>query len=1345
MISSFDYYKQVINPEMYLCNPDQRELCALKAENRHLVLRFNDLSELTFTVPKEEGFETHYDLVETKRLIKLENIGWFQITSVTETIEGNRCIKSVTAESHQTEFKNRGFFTENRVYMFYNPNDPTDSRYDANDETHIPSVVGQLYQQLGIKINLSVDGDVLEDQKEWVITKIGESLKFNAQDAYNIYTPASGANNICRNFTSNNTMFGYDFMVNEASKAFGVVFIFDFLYHTIKIDLIDNVISPTDIYLSMDNLLNNINVTENAENITTVLNCNGTNADIRCVNPMGTNYVVNFDYYAKEVVEDGEYTYPWMTKELINALHQWESEYYGCVNGWDFEKTYPEGVRALNTFSKQQEEVKVELTKIKTKLNDFQNAIDRVNSNKDIINDPETGSILPSGYYIAETVDVGNNSIDPSSKFGVDLSKSLYNVEYSVAEDGESVLFANNIAGGEWVAEEPFMIPNAPSFFTKIKASDYYVDKNSQYKITLSLNGTTDTFIVSAVSAESDGFEGTGAALFGNLFSTENLMAISDDNGNVCNLLIYVGVTLNSELEAEPYEGITLLFFPVQGTGEFAVRSIEPGITESSGSSLFRPSTSLTCYKEAPLPILEEGTKRFTFSFDSESSTGTIDDMVKALDDTNFNNKGEYQESTSTTAPFLYFSDAKDGVTVYSYCKLLPAIAVGNLYDSTGNLAETDANKDFKTKGEVFFATIRDIKFKIDNGSVYVGTDGNDGEIIYGTTAVATISGDKFIYNGATYKINKPYMGIASITTCYVKGYEKYVPAIEVTGDNGWINLWQARASSQEDKIERLQSRIDSENSFIQSIHERCNIEKFIKRLYNGDALYSELRNYWIEGEYQNENIEVLEDASFSEIIDLSTQLKEAGEKELEKVSQPTFTMTAQAVNFLRLIEFKRFIDQVGLGKTVTIEKSRDVHYHPVLMSMEYDIDSSENFSLSFSNAAKIDETAMTYADLIKEASNTSRTISANWSNLIDYSKNKSTFERLINDPLNKTLSAARINDANQEFVVDKTGILGRTFTDESKTSFDNKQLRIRNNVLLFTDDGWQTAKLALGECFDGNGNSMGYGLIADTIVGTMIIGEHLNITGTITVGDELCIKSEDNGIYLNGTGITIVDGSNKRVFYADTKGELELEGTVTAKKGKFGNCIIKEDGSIVSNGGHFSISAAGHITADAGGTIGGFKIGDKCLYTGEIASMGSSDQNYFGYDGIQLNYGFKVVNEDGAKVYARYYNADMTTETVYGTYRWSCITTPQGIHFSCGGGSVGNVAQTASIGFAMNGSTQTRLTISSDIIDIVAPSGINWTLIDREQSITTSGYTGTFICGGTTWKFSSGILVGIS
>ena len=297
MISSYDYYKQIESPNMYLCNPDRRFICALNGDSRHLVLRFNDLSELTFTVPKIKESETYYNLIETKRLIFLDKIGWFQITDVSETIEGENVSKDVTAQSHQYSFKDRGFVTEERIYMFFNPNDPLDEKYDSSNPLAIPSVIGQLHQQLGVKALLNkADNEASEDKGEWTVTYIDPVLKFISKSYSEMYTPAEYIDNVCRGFEANANLNGYDFMINQVEKAFEVIFDFDFLNHTIKVKTLDDITVPTNIYLSFENIVNSLKITENAEDIVTVMSCNGSDIDIRTVNPMGTNYIANFEY-----------------------------------------------------------------------------------------------------------------------------------------------------------------------------------------------------------------------------------------------------------------------------------------------------------------------------------------------------------------------------------------------------------------------------------------------------------------------------------------------------------------------------------------------------------------------------------------------------------------------------------------------------------------------------------------------------------------------------------------------------------------------------------------------------------------------------------------------------------------------------------------------------------------------------------------------------------------------------------------------------------------------------------------------------------------------------------------
>ena len=328
MITSFDKFRQLESPDMYLCNPDGKQLCVIKGNDRHAMLRLNDLSELTFTVTKPtsiNGYDieiarysqlkkdaeseiaqasgeyaaiiteknnpiisdckerilaaqkskakltalaNEYSLIESKRNILVDGLGWFQIVSVTEDIDGDLHTKNVTCESLQTIFKNRNFVLDERVYIFYNPNDEGDANYSSSVDTAIPSVIGQLKQQLGINIAIqgsgySQDLEVTQNYDNWTIVWIDPALRFLAQGATGsqMYVSAN-QNNICRSFKKE-SLNGYDFMINKVQSAFGVLFEFDFLHKAIKVKFDqsqNNGLKATNIYLSKDNLIKTMSI-----------------------------------------------------------------------------------------------------------------------------------------------------------------------------------------------------------------------------------------------------------------------------------------------------------------------------------------------------------------------------------------------------------------------------------------------------------------------------------------------------------------------------------------------------------------------------------------------------------------------------------------------------------------------------------------------------------------------------------------------------------------------------------------------------------------------------------------------------------------------------------------------------------------------------------------------------------------------------------------------------------------------------------------------------------------------------------------------------------------------------
>lgn len=954
MRNNFDYFKRVESPEMYLCNPDQKEIGALVAQNRHLILRFNDLSTLTFTAPRIEGTEDIYDRIETRRMIFIENIGWFQITNAKETVEGEYCYKDVTAESQQTVFKNKGFVTEERVYMFYNPNDPIDAHYDSSNVAAIPSVVGQLHQQLGLRVNLQC-GDIepSEDFGEWTLIYIDPRLVFEAKSYGDQYVGADGVENICRSFTENTT-YGYDFMVKDAEKAFEVIFEFDFLYHTIKVKPVDQITHPTNIYLSLDNIINSLSISEKADNIVTVLTCNGNDLDIRTVNPMGTNYIVDFSYYKKLVSDDGTVPYPWMSSELIEALNEWEDVW----NSW--------------------------------KIDD----------------EERTGHV--KGY--------------------VSLVKDLYELYLLQSKLQDELQTAN------------------------LKTTD--------------LQTARDQYITEAV----------------------------DTTGKEIITVESVKTGKNSMLSDSAFN-----------------------------EAPFKETSIITAYTREALHIEEvkdNDVTRYEFQFDGDGTTGSCQSMLENFVSNGKDDDGDYIPNEISTSP-LYFTDDASGK---SYCVLSVSAEVGVVKDEQGNIGGTGS------------VEIRGDTFKVISGSESYRI-----EFSGGSSLTVSKSNSYFTHSGNRYQILQSADGITSVYCFYVSGFKRYTTYQSLTGETGWCALWEASVKEIDGKLSDVDAEIGQLEKEQEYIAENCNVQKYIKR--RGENLYNELAGYWIEGEYRNENLAVLSTTTMADCIDLANELMSAGEKELERASQPTFEMSIDAINFIKLIEFKAFTDELSLGKVITIEKNDSTHYRPALVSIEYDLDETDTFILKFSTAAKLDETAMTFADLINESASTSRTISANWSNLTDYWKNKDKITSLINSPLDRTLRAAQANMSNQEFTIDSTGILGRKWSDDSQATFLPEQIRLINNTILFTDDTWDSVRTALGRIYyddyDQDGNpqeKQAYGLVAEVLVGSLVMSEALKI------------KNQENTITLDQRGITIYNDSGDTMFQALISGGVIVNGYATEK-----------------------------------------------------------------------------------------------------------------------------------------------------------------------------------------------------
>lgn len=102
------------------------------------------------------------------------------------------------------------------------------------------------------------------------------------------------------------------------------------------------------------------------------------------------------------------------------------------------------------------------------------------------------------------------------------------------------------------------------------------------------------------------------------------------------------------------------------------------------------------------------------------------------------------------------------------------------------------------------------------------------------------------------------------------------------------------------------------------------------------------------------------------------------------------------------------------------------------------------------------------------------------------------------------------------------------------------------NNSIIFTRDNWETAATALGK------TEYGYGLVAEVLVGELILGEQISI------------GSSSERVTINDEGILIKNDNGDVVFTADSNGNLLLTGSVNATALQITKEVAKDAGLVV-------------------------------------------------------------------------------------------------------------------------------------------------------------------------------------
>jgi hypothetical protein len=270
----FDKYDLYETPSFILCNTDGSELYSLGGiYDRKYKPRYNSLSELTFTAPYKTNniVNEYYIYLVYRRLVYLEDFGYFMITNVEETNDGITREKEITCQSLEVELSLKKITDFSGTYQFYDIISPS----------------------------ATLMGKILTYLPGWSIGTIDSDLL-----------------TLYRTFdVSDSTI--YNFLMTEVEDSYQCVFSFDYLNKTISAYAVENAITPTDIYLSYDNIIEKLSIKEISDELCTALTVKGAgDLSINQVNPLGTDVIYNFSYFK---------TTDWMSQTLIDAITAWEN------------------------------------------------------------------------------------------------------------------------------------------------------------------------------------------------------------------------------------------------------------------------------------------------------------------------------------------------------------------------------------------------------------------------------------------------------------------------------------------------------------------------------------------------------------------------------------------------------------------------------------------------------------------------------------------------------------------------------------------------------------------------------------------------------------------------------------------------------------------------------------------------------------------------------------------------------------------------------------------------------------------------------------------------------------
>lgn len=1084
MVIKFDSLYNYETPKLILCNPGCVKLSNGALSNvvgvindataEELVLNFNEVSEVNFRINKiqrdsdcdEYVSKTYYD-IQNRRLIYVEDIGFFVITNVNESTEFEMSYKDVTAQSCEFEIQQKNIpYIENGTYLLYT------NEGDGVLNKILPAI------------------------PSWKINHIDESLlsKYRTFEDVDVNMNCLG------------------FLMENIQDAYECIILYDNIYRNINIYDRNTFMSDkqTDILISNNDIAKSINITENADDLYTALSVLGADeVSINTVNPIGSNVIYNFTNYLS-----------WMSEGLKERVMQWQallkllmnSNYVGNesslpempilsyevgdkysntwlslekdgspivpdeshvyfimnINSNDFGNiykfskehgTYSEcqysdfmsyntAIKYRSKYINKTNEITLEIEMLQTQLSILRKCYTNIVA--------ETTCIKKTMRYSGEISlsDIGYIVKPEYRPTGINGSEiGAIEIYDDIPESGNVKVVTQTLS--------PDPLPGQFYYNYGELADDYYILFNSEdcgtgYYAKFSYekseySGTIDTYnleecnqaIVESGGEPIENFEDisitlkelqdriskTEASRSDKILTRNSLEEIRDvyssrvsEINNSVSLLNFFATTI---VYGKPYlRNIT----PVTINHEAQWLS-EDCMMDDLGQKVLSPRT------DSMYVVIEDGEKKNTIWVWNGTE---YDDSWKSMTHPSITPSYTNIDSTPLSSSWLSLTDG-----LYTTIDHATGVDMLSVDDSTFATAVHNEPHTYR--------------FIFNNEKWYKEYNGKQEEI-------------NLSEYGISVDILNPDIALFDITLS-PKGQPltpEYVGDIFVVlpHKNGYY-------ASEYD----LKAYYWSGSQYVYIV--RNNID-----------MYNELMNYIYQGSYTDEYVSITESMDYEKRIDQYQLLLNRGLDRLSIISKPKRELKVDVESIIFNQEFYDISSKLETGSIINIELNDGSVSGLFLSNMTVNYEDN-SFTMTFGDECTKYDTKTLFDSVLGSVTKTANTVSEIENVLQPLQSNYNSMKDKLENVRSVTMKDA-ITSQNQDVVIDSSGYLGRKKREEG---FDPHQVKITNQNITFTNDGWQTSGLALGlfEDIDGAGSSA-YGINAEAIVGDMIIGNNLVI-----------------------------------------------------------------------------------------------------------------------------------------------------------------------------------------------------------------------------------------------------------